>query len=303
MRLLSINNATGDNNTLLGGQAKVNSGLSNATAIGFLAEATQSNSLVLGSINGVNFARSDTNVGIGTTTPRSVLEVKRNWDGSFGALTVTGDRPTIRFSAGSVANNDQWILHLGSAAGTAPAGSLSFFFGGTAGTSFGSPILSVTPGGTVEVTNLGSAGGTQLCRNSSNEISTCSSSLRYKSNVQTFLGGLDIINRLRPISFKWKQDGVQDIGLGAEEVEKVEPLLTFRNAKGEIEGVKYNQLSAVFVNAFKEQQAQIELQQTRNQAQQLEIKRQQAQIEKQQRALDALKKLVCRSHSRARVCK
>jgi len=96
---------------------------------------------------------------------------------------------------------------------------------------------------------------------------------------------------------------VKDIGLGAEEVEKVAPLLTFRNAKGEIEGVKYNQLSAVFVNAFKEQQAQIELQQTRNAAQQLEIKRQQAQIEKQQRALDALKSLVCRSHSRARVCK
>ena len=58
--------------------------------------------------------------------------------------------------------------------------------------------------------------------------------MRYKSNVGRFLGGLDLINRLRPISFTWKQDGVQDIGLGAEEVEKVEPLLTFRNAKGEI---------------------------------------------------------------------
>ncbi len=37
----------------------------------------------------------------------------------------------------------------------------------------------------------------------------------------------------------------------------LEPLLTFRNQQGEIEGVKYNQLSAVFVNGFKEQQQQI----------------------------------------------
>ena len=75
-----------------------------------------------------------------------------------------------------------------------------------------------------------------------------------------------MINRLRPISFTWKQDGTKDIGLGAEEVEKVEPLLTFRNANGEIEGVKYNQLSAVFINAFKEQQAQIEKLRTANAA-------------------------------------
>ncbi len=50
---------------------------------------------------------------------------------------------------------------------------------------------------------------------------------------------------------------MRDVGLGAEEVERVEPLLTFRNKEGEIEGVKYNQLSAVLVNAIKEQQQQI----------------------------------------------
>jgi len=75
---------------------------------------------------------------------------------------------------------------------------------------------------------------------------------------------------------------MQDVGLGAEDVERVEPLLTFRNDKGEIEGVKYNQLSAMFVNAIREQQAQIE--------------RQQVQIE-------ALKGIVCQSHPDADVCR
>ena len=68
---------------------------------------------------------------------------------------------------------------------------------------------------------------------------------------------------------------MRDIGLGAEEVEKVESLLTFRNDKGEIEGVKYSQLNVVLINAVKQQQVHIE----------------------------ALKKLVCADHPNAEVCK
>ena len=275
-------NQTGGDNTAIGGFTDVGINLNNATAIGASAQVTQSNSLVLGSISGVNQATADTNVGIGTTAPQSKLhvvgntslmgnvgisttiphgglEVVRNWDGQFGALTLTADRPTIRFSSNnSVSANQQWILHLGSTAGTAPAGSLSFFNGGTAGTSYGAPVLSVTPNNTVMITTLGGAGGTSLCRNSSNEIANCSSSLRYKTNVTPFVAGLALIKRLRPIEFTWKQDGQRDLGLGAEEVASVAPLLTFRNQQGEIEGVKYNQLSAVLINAIKEQQQEIE---------------------------------------------
>lgn len=281
---------TSTRNTAIGFAADVGDGFQNATAIGAFASVAQDNSLVLGGIKNVNQATNDTKVGIGTTTPRSALEVKRDWDGSFGALTVTGDRPTIRFSGGAPANNDQWILHLGSAAGNAPAGSVSFFFGGAAGTSYGSPIFSVTPAGTVQIHNLAAGGGsTQLCRNATNEITNCSSSLRYKSNIARFSGGLNVINRLRPISFEWKQDGKEDVGFGAEEVEKVAPLFTFRNDKGDVEGVRYDRLSVLFVNAFKEQQAQIE--------------QQQRLIEQQQAELKALKDLICRSHSRAVVCK
>jgi hypothetical protein len=148
----------------------------------------------------------------------------------------------------------------------------------------------------VVVYGLGTAGSTQLCRNASNQIATCSSSLRYKTNIVPFSGGLAIISRLRPITFSWKQGGVRDVGLGAEEVEKVEPLLTFRNAKGEVEGVKYNQLSAVFINAFKEQQAQIANQQQ-------EIRDLHSQVVKQEAQIEALKKLVCKSASDAELCK
>jgi hypothetical protein len=63
--------------------------------------------------------------------------------------------------------------------------------------------------------------------------------------VHPFLAGLDIVRRLRPISYNWKEGGAQDIGLGAEDVAKVAPSLTLTNGKGEAEGVKYERLSIV----------------------------------------------------------
>jgi trimeric autotransporter adhesin len=68
-------NSAGNYNTALGYSAGVpyQSNLSNATAIGALAYVTQNNSLVLGSVNGVNGATSNTAVGIGTTAPAYLL--------------------------------------------------------------------------------------------------------------------------------------------------------------------------------------------------------------------------------------
>jgi hypothetical protein len=69
-------NVTGSDNTAIGHNADVGAGnLVNATAIGFRAFVTQNNSVVLGSINGVNGAVANTNVGIGTTAPKAKLHI------------------------------------------------------------------------------------------------------------------------------------------------------------------------------------------------------------------------------------
>ncbi|HYK89365.1 MAG TPA: hypothetical protein VE398_11375 [Acidobacteriota bacterium] len=65
----------GGNNTLLGAYSDGAAAISNATALGYRASVTQSNSLVLGSINGVNGGPADTKVGIGTTAPVSHLNI------------------------------------------------------------------------------------------------------------------------------------------------------------------------------------------------------------------------------------
>jgi hypothetical protein len=112
--------------------------------------------------------------------------------------------------------------------------------------------------GTLQV-SLDSGGNQPVCRqNASGALAACSSSQRYKTDVQPFTGGMELVARLEPHTYRWKSDGSSDVGFIAEEVAAVEPLLVTHNAKGEIEGVKYDRLGAAFVNALKQQQAQIE---------------------------------------------
>lgn len=76
-RVANLHNYAGyeySHNTALRAETRITSGLINATAIGFRAQATQNNSLVLGAISGVN-SGIDTNIGIGTTAPKTKLHV------------------------------------------------------------------------------------------------------------------------------------------------------------------------------------------------------------------------------------
>ncbi len=72
-------NTTGSNNTAIGYRSNVSVGsLTNATAIGNYALVSQSNSLILGSIAGVNGAAASTTVGIGNNAPTERLDVTGN---------------------------------------------------------------------------------------------------------------------------------------------------------------------------------------------------------------------------------
>jgi hypothetical protein len=112
--------------------------------------------------------------------------------------------------------------------------------------------MRIAASGLVTVFNLNGAGSTSLCRNASNQLSNCSSSARYKEQVEDLSLGIDAVLRLRPVGYVWKADGMADVGFIAEEVAALDERLVTRNEAGEIEGVKYDRLSAVLAGAVQE---------------------------------------------------
>ena len=112
--------------------------------------------------------------------------------------------------------------------------------------------------GTLALSTFGFVGTTAVCINPSNIISSCSSSLRYKDNIISYLSKNSLLKDLRPVTFNWKESGIADFGLIAEEVAAIEPLLVTYNDKGQVEGVKYDRIGVILIDVMKEQQAEID---------------------------------------------
>ncbi|MEZ5305875.1 MAG: tail fiber domain-containing protein [Pyrinomonadaceae bacterium] len=154
----------------------------------------------------------------------------------------------------------------------------------------------------VRIGLLGAAGSTSLCLNFGNEIASCSSSIRYKKNIEPLELGGEALLKLRPVRFVWKGDGAIDIGFVAEEVADAVPVLATRNLDGEIEGIRYDRIGAILVNGFKEHQSQIDELGKKAAEQEATISDQKREIEDLKAQIRDLKKLVCQN-STAEACK
>lgn len=252
----------------------------------------------------------DGSVGIGTSMPAARLEVQTT--SGYGIYSLSLANNPVGVSGVSVIPSNNFSLAFIGGAGVWGNTTTQVGVYGTSDTNYGVAAVSNTGGGlyarstgganaavldgTVQVNVLGSTGMTTVCRNPSNQLSFCSSSLKYKTNISRFSYGLRLLQELNPIKFDWKDGGMHDLGLGAEDVAAIEPLLVTYNEKGEVEGVKYDRIGVVLINAVKEQQAQIE---TQNK----QLGDQQKQIQTQQSEIDALRSLVCGRNRQAKVCR
>lgn len=87
---------------------------------------------------------------------------------------------------------------------------------------------------------------------------TETSSERYKENIVTLNGSLDKVLKLRGVSYDRKDTKQKEIGVIAEEVEKIIPEVIKYNDDNQVDSVSYGRLTAILIEAIKEQQKQID---------------------------------------------
>jgi hypothetical protein len=116
------------------------------------------------------------------------------------------------------------------------------------------------------------SGGTNVltCDSSGNLTTTANitaySDIRLKENISTIKNGLELVNKLRGVTFNWKDTGNYSYGLIAQEVEEIIPELVLETETGTLEGeasnkiksVDYSKITAVLIEAIKEQQHQLD---------------------------------------------
>jgi len=85
---------------------------------------------------------------------------------------------------------------------------------------------------------------------------TCISDERLKKNIHPITNALDKVQRLNGVTFNWKKSGDKDIGVVAQNVEKVLPELVVTGPDG-MKSVKYSNMVALLIEAVKEQQKEI----------------------------------------------
>ncbi|MEM7198906.1 MAG: tail fiber domain-containing protein [Planctomycetota bacterium] len=84
------------------------------------------------------------------------------------------------------------------------------------------------------------------------------SSIRWKDNVRTLTGAMDMVSELRGVRYTRKSTGEEQIGVIAEEVAKVAPeLVAFEGDGTTPRGVDYACLTAILVEGMKQQQVQL----------------------------------------------
>ena len=277
------NRGTASNNTADGSEALLhnNSGLDN-TAVG--AFALQSNvSAFTNAAVGTFAAQNNDSSGNGTAVFNTAVggfALQANVDG--GSNTAVG--------AGAMENADGGNNNtaVGEIAGVNLTGSSSTCLGAStcSGTSSASNVVCLGAFAAGEnfsnrayIPNVGqftqnfSAGVVEFVtvRLSDGKLGHSVSSRRYKEDIKPMGDASELIYKLNPMTFRYKEVDVDpkkgpqrqnlDYGLIAEDVAEVDPKLAIRDGKGQIESLRYMAIYNMMLNEFLKEHKKVEEQQ------------------------------------------
>jgi hypothetical protein len=109
-----------------------------------------------------------------------------------------------------------------------------------------------------------SATGIPVLINASNKLGTTTSSKRFKEDIKPMDKASEVVYALKPVTFRYRKEldpqGVQQWGLVAEDVQRLNPDLVALDKEGRPYAVRYDQVNAMLLNEFlKEHQTVQEL--------------------------------------------
>src|SRR6266487_3293370 len=249
-------NSTSSANTAVGSEALAfNTGADN-TATGF--QALLSNTTGgFNTASGVNALTNNTTGGSNTANGVDALHFNTtgNLNSSYGGAALQFDSGNGNTAMGFNALGHNTVgsenVALGDSAGVnATTGSHNVYIGagmgGVAGESDACYIASIF--------GQTSANGVAILINASNKLGTMTSSKRFKKDIKPMDQVSEKLYALSPVSFHYKKEidpaGTSQLGLVAEDVEKVNPDLVVRDKEGKPYSVRYDQVNAMLLNEF-----------------------------------------------------
>jgi hypothetical protein len=214
---------------------------------------------IIGSGAGTNIGTGDKNIVIGSGA------MGENY---FAGSGTGSSNIMIGFQAGYSVSNSSSNIFIGNQAGYSETGSNKLYISNSG--SVPPLIYGDFSTGTVALGTIAPSTSYKLYING-NAYSTgswSSSDVRWKKNIVPLTDVLCKLLNLKGVSYKWRKtefpeinfDSGEQIGLIAQDVEKVYPELVKTDAKG-YKAVCYEKLSVILLEGIKEQQNQIETQQ------------------------------------------
>jgi hypothetical protein len=128
------------------------------------------------------------------------------------------------------------------------------------------------------------ANGLTVIIDSNGHLGTMVSSQRFKKEIKPMDEASQALFALKPVSFRYKKEidpaGTSQLGLVAEEVERVNRDLVVRDREGKAYGVRYDQVNAMLLNEFLKEHRKVQKLEAALEAVNARLKAQDAKIER-----------------------
>ncbi|OGY60449.1 MAG: hypothetical protein A3G58_01130 [Candidatus Colwellbacteria bacterium RIFCSPLOWO2_12_FULL_46_17] len=216
------------------------------------------------------YVNASGNVGIGTTNIRSKLDLGQ-FNGTITDLPSTyipairlqpstsGGTTAILFESKVNAGSDMAAIEwyddnpYTGVGGTNEQGALVLTTeNDTSGSGYNDDVV-LDPSGRVYVTSNAEIIGTVTAA-----AYYYSSDVSLKESIKPLLGALEKLLKLDGVEYVWKNTGEKDVGLIAQEVEKIFPDFVHTNEETGLKSVDYAKLTVPLIEAVKEQQREID---------------------------------------------